>query len=208
MAGKFITFEGGEGAGKTTQTELLKEYFALRGVDALFTREPGGTAAAERIRDVIKDIALGMDPMTELLLYCAARADHVRRVIKPALESGRLVVCDRFSDSTFAYQVYGRGLAAEDVRRLNEIAAGGLVPDLTFFLDCPPKAGFSRKGGADKTDRMENAGGDFHERVYRGFCELAAVEPQRIIRVDAGKKPDEVHGEIVGFLRERKIIEY
>ena len=201
--GKFITFEGGEGAGKSTQVKLLIEYFSRVKVLALDTREPGGTPSAEKIRGIILSKENELGPLTEALLYCAARAEHVRKVIRPALENGVCVVCDRFSDSTLAYQSYGRNVPLKDVRRLSNTAAGGLKPDVTFFLDITPEDGFKRKGGADFSDRMENAGLEFHKNVYRGFCELAAAEPARIVRVDANRTPEEIHRDIVAILKKR-----
>jgi len=204
--GKFISFEGGEGAGKSTQAALLFDYLKGIRLKALITREPGGTPVAEKIRSIILDKGNDMALITEAVLYCAARAEHLSRVILPALERGVYVICDRFSDSTTAYQAYGRGLSANDIERLNDIATNGVKPDATVFLDIPPNAGFLRKGGADDGDRMESAGREFHERVYNGFCAIAAAEPRRVLRIDALRGPEEVHRAIVAGLKERKII--
>lgn len=163
--GKLITFEGCEGVGKSTQIRLLAEYLERRGIDALFTREPGGTALGERVRELLKDESTEMFPETELLLFEAARCENTRRVIIPALEAGRLVVVDRYIDSTTAYQSFGRGLDRGDVEFLNRYATGGVRIDLTIFLDAPPFANTSRSA----SDRMELAGAAFHDRVYEGY---------------------------------------
>ena len=165
MKGKFITFEGCEGAGKSTQLRFLSAYLAERGVPHIVTREPGGTEVGERIRKLLKDESLEMCAETELLLFEAARCENTRRVIVPALEAGRLVVVDRYIDSTTAYQSFGRGLDRRDVEYLNRYATGGVRIDLTIFLDAPPFANTSRSA----SDRMELAGRAFHDRVYAGY---------------------------------------
>ena len=162
--GKLVTFEGCEGVGKSTQIRLLSEYFASRGIDALFTREPGGTEVGERVRGLLKDESLDMCPETELLLFEEARFENTRKVIIPALEAGRIVIADRYIDSTTAYQSFGRGLDRGDVERLNAYATCGVRIDLTIFLDAPPFANTKRSA----SDRMELAGTEFHERVYGG----------------------------------------
>ena len=149
MKGKFITFEGGEGVGKTTQLRLIREYLEDKGVDAVFLREPGGNEISEKIREVILDRAnFDMTGMCEALLYSAARAQLCEKVIRPALEKGKLVICDRFTDSTFAYQGVARGLGADKIETMNNLACGDLVPDLTLFLDLRPELAFRIKGGA------------------------------------------------------------
>lgn len=207
MTGKFVTIEGCEGVGKSTQVRKLKEYLSLRGIEAVFTREPGGTPVSEQIRGVIlnpenKD----MDDVTELLLYVAARRQHTQRFIKPELESGNIVFCDRYVDSTTAYQGYARGLGAEEVERLNALAVGDVKIDLTIFLDFPPEKAFARKGGRDIGDRLENEKMEFHKRVYEGFCKIAEKEPCRVVRLDASGAKEQTHEKIVKLLIERGII--
>jgi dTMP kinase len=204
--GKFITVEGCEGVGKSTQTRLLKEYCQREGVDAYFTREPGGTPVAERIRGLILDGAnTGMDAFCELLLYEAARRQHTRELILPLLKSGKTVFCDRYIDSTLAYQGYARGLSGAKIRTLNEWASDGAPIALTLFLDADPVAGFIRKGGADKTDRLEAEGAEFHKRVYEGFLRLAADNPRRVVKIDASGTKEETHGKIVAVLKQKGI---
>ena len=207
MTGKFVTIEGCEGVGKSTQVRKLKEYLSLRGIKAVFTREPGGTPVSEQIRGVIlnpenKD----MDDVTELLLYVAARRQHTQRFIKPELESGNIVFCDRYVDSTTAYQGYARGLGAEEVERLNALAVGDVKIDLTIFLDFPPEKAFARKGGRDTGYRLENEKMEFHKRVYEGFCKIAEKEPCRVVRLDASGAKEQTHEKIVKLLIERGII--
>jgi len=182
--GELITLEGCEGVGKSTQIVLLKEYCKEKKIDAVFTREPGGTVVAERIRDIILDKKSNIEKMTELLLYATARLEHIEKIIRPALRSGKLVFCDRFIDSTAAYQGYGRGIDLEIIEMLNKVVMAGLKIDATFFFDLEPSEGFLRKGGADENDRMDSESLDFHERVYNGFLEIAKVN-KRIIRIDA-----------------------
>lgn len=201
MKGKFITFEGCEGVGKSTQIRWLREFLEKRGIDCVVTREPGGSAIAEKIRGIILDGKnLEMAGVCEVFLYLAARAQHIEDIIKPALERGTAVICDRYIDSTFAYQGYARGLGAEYVESLNRLAIGGCVPDLTVFLDLPPKIAFRRKGGADKSDRLESLDIAFHEKVYDGYLLLAEKYPERIKRVDArGEKP-ETHRKVLDLV--------
>ena len=196
--GKFITFEGGEGCGKSTQVRRLREALEAEGVSVLLTREPGGTWLSEEIRRLIKDQTTDAPcDRAELLLFLAARAQLVRNVIEPALVAGTWVVSDRFSDSTIAYQGYGRGLDLATVARTNDFACAGLKPDLTLLLDVDPAvaaARMRRREALTETgpDRIEQAGDDFHARLRRGFQELAAAEPERIVAIDANGTPDEV----------------
>lgn len=200
--GRFITFEGGEGCGKSTQVARLRAALARRGVAVLLTREPGGTRLAELIRGLLKDER--EDPpcdRSELLLFLAARAQLVRNVIRPALDAGTWVVSDRFSDSTFAYQGYGRGLPLDVLRLANDFACDGLVPDRTILLDVDPetsRARLRRREAATQTsaDRIERAGDAFHARLRKGFLEMAAREPARIVKIDASGTPDEVEERI------------
>lgn len=204
--GKFITLEGCEGVGKSTQTGLLKEYFTRCGVAAVFTREPGGSAVAEALRQIILSPQNKIDALTELLLYAAARREHVINVIIPALNEGKIVVCDRFTDSTTAYQGYGRGLDLSLVEYLNKTAIGDLKIDLTLFFDLSPDNGFLRKGGADRTDRMDSESADFHRRVYGGFKALAGKE-KRIASIDADANAKQVFERVLAVLTKRKIID-
>ena len=193
-AGRFITFEGGEGCGKSTQIRLLADRLRAAGKEVLLTREPGGTALAEKIRTLVREES--DDPpnsLAETLLFLASRAQVVEGVIRPALESGTWVLCDRFADSTFAYQGYGRGLDLDELRRINSFATGGLAPDRTILLNVSPEVSAKRmraREAATNTgaDRMEKAGDDFHSRLRRGFLELAAAEPERfsVIQADGG----------------------
>ena len=202
--GRFITFEGGEGCGKSTQVVRLAAALEARGLKVLLTREPGGTRLSELIRTLLKDEA--EDPpvdRAELLLFLAARAQLVRNVIAPALEAGTWVVSDRFSDSTVAYQGYGRGLPVDFVRQANDFACEGLRPDLTFLLDLDPATAERRMRGREaatntSADRIERAGSGFHARLRRGFLELAAADAPRFSVVDASKSPDEVAGVVLG----------
>jgi dTMP kinase len=200
-----ISFEGGDGSGKTTQLKLLDNYLASRGKLCLSTREPGGTTLGEMIRKILLEAGkVEIASPTEIFLYLADRAQHVHEVIRPALASGRLVLCDRFTDSTLAYQGYGRGVDLDMLRRLNQVASHGITPDVTFLLDCPVEVGLSRtaqrnmnlKSGGSREDRFEQERADFHERVRRGFLELARVEPKRIYVLDASRPTEEVHHEI------------
>jgi len=194
--GLFITFEGVEGCGKSTQTELVAKWCRERGRDCVVTREPGGTPLGEHVRDVVLDAGLAVEPPAELFLYLAARAQHVLTVIRPAIDSGRWIICDRFADSSVAYQGYGRGLGAGFVSDLNLIATGGLVPDITFVLDTDVQAGLDRarsvSGHASGTagDRIESASVEFHREVQRGFREIAANEPDRVKMVGPGTIED------------------
>lgn len=172
--GKFIVLEGCEGAGKSRQSKLLFEALASRGFDVVHTREPGGTPMAESLRAMILDPAFSPDALTELYLYCAARRDHLNKIISPALEAGKTVVCDRFIYSTLAYQGYARGLDLDFVRRVNAETVSPTAVDLALFLDITPEAGFKRKGGADDKDRLERENIEFFNRVYDGFKDMCA----------------------------------
>ncbi len=193
----FITLEGGEGVGKTTQQALLAERLQQEGYTCVCTREPGGTALGKALRELL----LHGDPLTplaELLLYAADRAEHVNKVIAPALAAGQVVICDRYTDSTLAYQGYGRGLNLEQIRQLNHLATGGLQPHLTLWLDLAPEVGLARSRLGDK---LEQEHLEFHRRVYRGFQALAAAEPQRIVRIDGEGSPAEVATRIWAAIR-------
>ena len=205
--GRFITFEGGEGCGKSTQIRLLAERLRAQGLPVLLTREPGGTALAERIRALVREI--GEDPpnaRAETLLFLASRAQLVESVVRPALAAGTWVLCDRFADSTFAYQGYGRGLNLTELEALNAFATGGLVPDRTILLDVPPETAAARLRARQQTtqtaaDRMERAGDDFHARLKAGFLELAAAEPERFAVIAAEGAEEEVAEKVWSLIR-------
>ena len=171
MKGYFITFEGPDGSGKTTQINLLKEYLIKKGYDILVTREPGGTPISEAIREIILDTKYEeMNPVTEMLLYAASRAQHVAQLIKPALAQGKIVLCDRFVDSSIAYQGVGRNLGIEIVEEINKVALQGIVPDLTLFFDIDPEIGLKRgMGRGRKADRLELEDIAFHKKYTRDF---------------------------------------
>lgn len=191
--GKFISIEGSDGSGKSTQIEFIKEYFKERSIPTMFTREPGGTKISEKIRHIILDVEnIEMDPMTEAFLYASARAQHVREKIMPALEQGTTVICDRFVDSSIAYQQYGRELG-EDVTTINKIAVAGLMPDFTIFLDLHPDEGRNRvKNREESMDRLEIEKHDFHLKVYNAYKEIIAKDPKRFLVIDASGTPEEV----------------
>ncbi len=202
MKGKFVTFEGCEGVGKSTQVEMLKKYLSEKGGDFLFLREPGGNAVSEKIRELILTKDYGeICGRCEAMLYCAARAQLIDTVITPALNEGKLVVCDRFTDSTFAYQGVARGLGADYIAKLNELTCGEVTPDVTIFLDMSPEEAFARKGGADASDRLESAGMDFHRKVYQGYLESARLYPDRIVAVDARPAAEEVFTAVLSALK-------
>lgn len=193
--GIFITLEGPDGSGKSTQVENIKEFFTKAGRDVVVSREPGGTPISEKLRGIVLDADHSeMDDVTEMFIYAAARAQHVAEKIKPALESGAVVVCDRFVDSSIAYQGYGRGLG-DQVEEVNRYATSGLEPNVTFFMDLDPEISRSRIG-KDVRDRLEQQKMDFHYRVYEGYKALAAKYPERIMRIDAAKTIDEIKAEI------------
>jgi dTMP kinase len=199
--GLFITLEGGEGSGKSSQSKRLAERLREAGADVVLTQEPAGTPIGALVKGVFERRAAGEAPPvsgpTELLLFAAARADHVRTVIGPALEAGRTVVCDRFADSTVAYQGYGRGLPLEEIATLNRIATQGLAPDLTLLLDVPPEAGVARAEASHAAgDKARDALGEetleFHRRVREGFLAIAREEPSRVIVIDSSRLKDDV----------------
>jgi len=195
MAGRFITFEGGEGAGKTTHVRLLADALRAAGLDVVETREPGGTPGAEQIRELLIHGEVGRwDAMSEALLHFAARRDHVRRVIQPALTAGKWVLSDRFADSTMAYQGYGHGLGREVIEQLYALTVGDLRPDLTVILDLPVEEGLrrtaTRQDGGTRYERMDRA---FHERLRAGFLAIAREDPERCLVVDGRLPVEAVH---------------
>jgi dTMP kinase len=207
---RFITFEGGDGTGKTTQISAAENYLREHGRSCIVTREPGGTELGKLIRRVVLEVSDNeIAPSAELFLYLADRAQHVRQVIRPALQGEKIVLCDRFTDSTLAYQGYGRGMDLEWLRGVNDVASERLRPDLTFLFDCPVATGLARTAHrrSQKTldrpaeDRFEREQLEFHERVRTGFLELARAEPERFHILDAARSVTDVAGEI------REIIE-
>ena len=193
--GLFITFEGGDGCGKTTQIKLLDEYLRDKGYKTLLTREPGSKGLGVKLREILLNYDGEVSPTCESFLFLADRAQHVDCIIKPALEDGVIVLCDRHTDSTVAYQGYGRGLDLEQIHNLNKIATSGLKPDLTIVLDVDVETSQARVG--NEKDRMESAGIEFFERVRNGFLEIAKQEPQRVKVVDATQSIDEIHKQIL-----------
>lgn len=207
MKGKFITFEGCEGVGKSRQLKYLAEYLEKSGIPHHFTREPGGDPISEKIRNLIldKDNA-EMTDECEALLYAASRAQLLKRQIAPRLERGELVICDRYFDSSFAYQAYARGLGMDFVEKINEYAIKNFMPDYTVFLNLSPKEAFKRKGGVDATDRVELSGMDFHEKVYEGYLALAKSYPERFIVIDASGEKWETKEKILTALKEKGVL--
>ena len=194
--GYFITFEGGDGAGKSTQINKLKEYLKEKGFDVILTREPGGTEIGEKIRNIILDPENSeMDDVAEAMLYAASRAQHVAQIIKPAIDAGKIVICDRFIDSSIAYQGYGRGLG-ESISVINSYAVREYMPHMTFLLKLKPQAGNKRMEGREK-DRIELEASSFHQAVYDGYEELERMYPDRIIGIDASGTIDEIGIEII-----------
>lgn len=207
VRGVFITVEGGEGTGKSTQAERLGAALRKAGLHVLELREPGGTPLGEGVRAILLDRAHeGLEPRAELLLYEAARAELTRRVIMPALASGGAVVCDRFYDSTTAYQGHGRGLPLDEITTLNAFAAGGLTPDLTIILDLDPTLGLKRATSFGAADRLESEGIEFHERVREGFLQIAKDDPERVAVVSADGSLDEVTERIMDAVRRLPVL--
>jgi dTMP kinase len=207
MSGKFITFEGGEGAGKSTQIGRLAEWLRGRGKEVILTREPGGTPNAEEIRAlVVKGNTDKWFPVSELLLYMAARYDHIERVIKPALKVGKYVLCDRFIDSTVAYQGWGHGLDMNLINQLIDLVSKAAQPDITFLLDLKAEEGMKRAiGRHGLEDRYEKLGLDFHERVREGFLAIASMYPKRCVVLDASLPIEEVTKRMCAVMGQRGI---
>lgn len=210
MSGLFISVEGTDGSGKTTQIKLLKKYFEEKKYLVVCTREPGSTAIGEKLRDIIIDVENSeMKKTTEVLLYAAARAQLVGQVILPALRNGAVVISDRFIDSSIVYQGYARNVNIQDIIKINNFAAAGIMPDITFFLNLNSENGIERKKEQKTLDRIESEGSYFHKRVYTGYTEIAKNEPERIKVIDAGRTIEEIHNEIVkiinSFIKERGI---
>ncbi len=207
MKGKFITFEGCEGSGKSTQIRLLAEYLDKTGAPYIVTREPGGSEIAEKIRGLVLDGKnKNMSDACEALLYAAAREQHLTEIIIPALNAGKLVICDRYVHSSLAYQGYARGLGADYIKAINSRVIKEYMPDLTVFLDITPEAAFGRKHGADKDDRMEQQGLEFHRQVYKGYKDICGGEP-RFCAVECGGEKAQTHANIIKLLKAKNIIQ-
>ena len=203
---KFVTFEGGEGAGKTTLINGLKNFFDENGVEYICTREPGGLKLCEDIRNILKYSEEKIDLRAELLLFSASRAELVSDIILPNLKQDKVVLCDRFFDSTRVYQGYAAGIEDEKIMQITNFATQGLVPTITFYLDIDPVVAFKRKGGQDKGDRIEERDLSFHQKVREGYTKLAEKEP-RFVKIDATKSPEEILQIVIEKLRQVGIIE-
>lgn len=189
--GLFLTLEGGEGSGKSTQAQALKGLLESKGHAVTLTREPAGGELGRWVRQLLSEDEPTLEPHSELFLFAAARAQHLAEVIRPALERGEVVVCDRFIDSTLAYQGHGRGLGLNDVRAVNRIASGGPTPDLTVLLDVPVEVGLARKRSEQGADRIGRESAEFHERVRQGYLAIAAEERERFLVLDATRPIEE-----------------
>lgn len=210
MNGTFITFEGPDGSGKTTQAKLVHKYLRERGIDAVLTREPGGTKVGEAVRRILLDPETGeITPLTELLLYMAGRAQHVETVIRPALEAGKVVLCDRFIDASEAYQGYGRAVPLDFVRELNRISTRNLLPTRTILIDVESEIALAHavadersEAASGKADRMEAAGIEFHRRVRNGYLEIARRDADRVRLIRRKERIEDTHAEILGALED------
>ena len=194
----FITFEGADGCGKTTQIKLIDEYLRSKGYKTLLTREPGSKGLGEKIRDILLNYEGEVSSRCESFLFLADRAQHVDCIIKPALQEGTIVLCDRHTDSTVAYQGYGRGLDIEEIKKLNALATGGLKPDLTIVFDVDIKTSQARVG--KNKDRMESAGIEFFKKVREGFLEIAKEEPQRVKVINSSDTIENIHKKVVELI--------
>ena len=199
---QFISFEGIEGCGKSTQAKKLYEYFLSKQIDCLLTREPGGSLAGEKIRGILLDEEIDkLSAKSELLLNFASRIEHVEKVIKPALKSGKVVICDRFVDSTFAYQGSAMGIAFEEIEKIQKIAIGEFMPDITFFINVSVDEAFARISSRGNNNRYEKLGNEFHQKVYEGFFELAKKN-SRINIVDGTQKQQQVFQKILNIINQ------
>ncbi len=207
MKGKFITFEGCEGVGKSRQIRDLEAFLKKNQINYYFTREPGGTAVSEQIRNIILDGKnVSMTDECEALLYAASRVQLIKEEIAPRLERGELVFCDRYIDSSLAYQGYARGLGVEFVEKINDYAIKNFLPDYTIFLNLTPEQAFLRKGGVDKGDRLELSGMEFHKKVYEGYLALAKKYSDRFIVIDASGEKEQTQAKIISALKEKDVI--
>ena len=201
--GKFITFEGCDGSGKSTQLKMLSDYLSKNNVPHIFTREPGGGKISEAIREILLSGKNSeMTDECEALLYAASRVQHLHDRVQPALDKGELVVCDRYFDSSFAYQAYARGLGVDFIGKINAYAIENYSPDLTIFIDLSPEEAFIRKHGADENDRLEQAGMSFHKKVYEGYRELAKTHA-RIVTINGRQTPEEVFADVLKALKDK-----
>jgi dTMP kinase len=203
--GYFITFEGGEGAGKSIQVQILVSHLREEGKTIVVTREPGGTRIGEQIRHITHDTEnVDLNPITEAYLMAAARAQHVAEIIEPAIAAGNIVVCDRFVDSSIAYQGYGRKLGPDVIANLNALAVNGATPDLTIFLDVPPETGMKRRGeGSKSKDRLDLQQQDFYTRVHKGYAELTRKNKERYVIIDATQSIEQVASNVWDIVKER-----
>lgn len=199
MRGLFITFEGVDGCGKTTQINLLKEYFEKQGRTVILTREPGAKGLGIKLREILLNYDGEVSPNCESFLFLADRAQHIDTIIKPAVERGEIVLCDRHTDSTVAYQGYGRGLDLDRINMLNDIATSGMKPDLTFIFDIDTDTSMSRVG--KEKDRMESAGIEFFKRVREGYLAIAKNEPKRVKLIDGSKTIDDIHNQVIDIIK-------
>lgn len=200
MQGLFITFEGPDGCGKTTQMKLLAKYFEKKGKEVVLTREPGGKGLGEKVREILLNYDGEVSDRCESFLFLADRAQNIDIIVNPAVKEGKIVLCDRHIDSTVAYQGYGRGLNIDRINMLNNLATNGKKPDLTLVFDVDVETSMKRVG--KEKDRMESAGIDFHNRVRKGYLELAKQEPKRIKVLDATKSIEEIHKDVINILAE------
>ena len=196
--GLFITFEGADGCGKTTQLKMLAEYLTNKGFEVLITREPGAKGLGEKIREILLNYNGDVSDRCESFLFLADRAQHIDMIINPAVKSGKIVLCDRHTDSSVAYQGYGRGLPVERIKMLNDLAVNGRYPDLTLVFDVDVETSMSRVG--NEKDRMESAGMEFFNRVRQGYLEIAKQEPQRVKALDARKSIEEIHKDVIELI--------
>lgn len=206
MTGIFITFEGIDGSGKTTQVQLLDDHLKQINKDTVIIREPGGTEMGEKIRNLIIDINNDMADMTEALLYAASRAQLIEQIIKPSLEEQKIVLCDRFIDSSIVYQGIARELGVEKILNINRYAIDNIMPNITFYLDIPPELGIKRKKKQTKLDRIESEDLVFHNKVYEGYQKIALMYPKRIYKLDATQSKDKLHNQICTILNEKGVL--
>ena len=199
--GLFITVEGVDGCGKTTQIKLMEKYLREKGINVVLAREPGGTDISEAIRSIILDARnTEMSYITEMLLYASARAQLVAQVIKPALNKGNVVICDRFIDSSYVYQGFGRGIELKTIEEVNRIAMDGIEPDITFFFDLRPEVALRRRIEASETDRMEKENIEFHNKVYSGYLKLSEMFPERIRVINSAGTIDDIFNQVRKYL--------
>lgn len=202
--GFFISVEGTDGSGKTTQINLIKEYLTGKGYEVLLTREPGGNKISEKIRNIILDTEnTEMGKVTEMLLYASSRAQLVSEFIKPAIDAGKIVICDRFVDSSYVYQGFGRGIDLMTIADVNRIALDGVMPDITFFFDISPEIALKRRIESTGADRIEKENMEFHMRVYDGYRKLAILFPERITTIDSDRSKESIFKDVKAYLDEQ-----